>query len=56
MKYEVERKETDDEPSLTEMVDKAIQILQKNELGYVLQVESKDLTHPAVHRQNALIR
>ncbi len=42
--YELERnKETD--PSLTEMVDVAIKILQKNERGFYLLVEGKSIVY-----------
>lgn len=40
MKYEVDRADdTAGEPSLAEMTEKAIQILQKNPKGYFLLVE-----------------
>ena len=37
MEYEVDRK--DNEPSLTEMTEKAIEVLKKNENGFYLLVE-----------------
>lgn len=40
MEYEIERKnDTGGEPSLTEMTEKAIQILRKNQKGFFLLVE-----------------
>ena len=40
MQYEVDRnKSPNGEPSLSEMTEKAIQILRKNEKGYFLLVE-----------------
>ena len=40
MQYEVDRETGDDgEPSLTEMTEKAIKVLQKNEKGFFLLVE-----------------
>jgi len=42
MDYEADRSNDDSgEPSLTEMVEKAIHILEKNEEGFFLEVESK---------------
>ena len=41
MNFEADRVEHEQEPPLTDMVDKAIKILQKNDNGYVLLVESK---------------
>ena len=39
MQYEVFRKENETEPSIEEMTEKAINILQKNPKGYFLLVE-----------------
>ncbi len=53
MQYEADR--TDDpsgEPSLSEMTGKAIDILSKNDNGYVLQVEAGRVDH-ALHANNA---
>lgn len=42
MQYESERDKSDNgEPSLTEMTEKAIKILQKNNKGFYLLVEGK---------------
>lgn len=50
MKYEADRR--DGEPSLAEMTTKAIDILSKNEEGYVLMVEAGRIDH-AHHAGNA---
>ena len=43
MKYEVDRaNDTAGEPSIVEMTEKAIKILQKNPKGYFLFVEGDD--------------
>lgn len=53
MQYEADRAEdSGGEPSLSEMVSKAIDILSQNEEGYVLQVESGRVDH-ASHDTNA---
>ncbi len=53
MEYEADRlKDTGGEPSLTEMTEKAIQILKKNPKGYFLMVESGRIDH-AHHSGNA---
>jgi alkaline phosphatase len=53
MEYEADRlKDTGGEPSLTEMTEKAIQILKKNPQGYFLMVESGRIDH-AHHSGNA---
>ena len=41
MQYELDRQETNNEPSLAEMTRKAIQILKKDPQGYFLMVEGK---------------
>lgn len=58
MKYEVDRLATDDaeksqEPSIAEMTEKAIRILQKNEKGFFLMVEAGRIDH-GHHAGNAL--
>jgi len=54
MQFEVERNKDDTgEPSLTDMTRKAIQILSRNEKGYVLLVEGGRIDH-AHHAGNAL--
>lgn len=46
MQYEADRKnDVAGEPSLTEMTEKAIQVLKKNPLGYVLVIESGRIDH-----------
>jgi len=46
MEYEADRlKDTGGEPSLTEMTEKAIQILKKNPKGYFLMVEAGRIDH-----------
>jgi len=50
MEYEVDRK--DNEPSLTEMTEKAIEVLKKNENGFYLLVEGGRIDH-AHHGANA---
>ncbi len=53
MEYEIDRaKDTAGEPSLTEMTEKAIQILAKNPRGFVLMVEGGKIDH-AHHGNNA---
>lgn len=53
MEYEYDRpNDTGKEPSLTEMTAKAIDILSKNRLGYVLMVEAGRIDH-AHHAGNA---
>jgi alkaline phosphatase len=53
MEFEVDRaKDTAGEPSLTEMTEKAIQLLSKNPRGYVLMVEGGKIDH-AHHGHNA---
>lgn len=53
MQYEVDRETGDDgEPSLTEMTEKAIKVLQKNEKGFFLLVEGGRIDH-AHHGANA---
>jgi alkaline phosphatase len=53
LEYEPDRADdTAGEPSLTDMTMKAIDILSKNENGYVLQVESGRVDH-ALHEGNA---
>ena len=53
MEFEVDRaKDTAGEPSLTEMTEKAIQILSRNPRGFVLMVEGGKIDH-AHHGHNA---
>ena len=53
MRYEADREnDIKGEPSLTQMTEKAIEILQKNEKGYVLVIESGRIDH-AHHAGNA---
>ena len=53
VQYEADRAgDAAGEPSLTEMTQKALDILEKNEVGYVLQVESGRVDH-ALHAGNA---
>jgi alkaline phosphatase len=53
MEYEADRaKDTGGEPSLTQMTEKAIDILSKNNKGYVLMVEAGRIDH-AHHAGNA---
>ncbi len=53
MEYELDRpQDTAGEPSLTEMTEKALQILSKNPQGYYLMVESGRVDH-AHHANNA---
>ncbi|NJA07285.1 alkaline phosphatase [Methylococcaceae bacterium WWC4] len=53
MEYETDRaNDTGGEPSLTEMTEKAIDILSKNRKGYVLMVEAGRIDH-AHHAGNA---
>ncbi len=53
LQYEADRADdTAGEPSLTEMTGKALDILSKNDNGYVLQVESGRVDH-ALHANNA---
>ena len=53
MRYEADRKDdAAGEPSLAEMTDKAIKILQKNKKGYYLMVEAGRIDH-AHHAGNA---
>ena len=50
MKYEADRKKTGDEPSLSEMTGKAIDILSKNRKGFMLMVEGGRIDH--AHHDN----
>ena len=53
VQYEADRAgDAAGEPSLTEMTQKALDILEKNETGYVLQVEAGRVDH-ALHAGNA---
>ncbi|HEU4431342.1 MAG TPA: alkaline phosphatase [Myxococcota bacterium] len=53
MEFEIDRaKDTAGEPSLSEMTEKAIQILSKNPRGFVLMVEGGKIDH-AHHANNA---
>ncbi|MEN9596562.1 MAG: hypothetical protein RL236_996, partial [Pseudomonadota bacterium] len=53
MEYEADRsKDTNGEPSLTQMTKKSIDILSKNKKGYVLMVEAGRIDH-AHHAGNA---
>ena len=53
MEFEIDRaKDTGGEPSLSEMTEKAIQILSQNPRGYVLMVEGGKIDH-AHHANNA---
>lgn len=53
VQYEADREsDTAGEPSLTEMTQKALDILEKNDNGYVLQVEAGRVDH-ALHAGNA---
>jgi alkaline phosphatase len=53
MQYETDRaRDTAGEPSLTEMTERAIDILSRNERGYVLMVEAGRIDH-AHHASNA---
>ena len=52
MQYEADRLPADNEPSLTEMTDKSIQILKKNKNGFFLTVEAGRIDH-AHHAGNA---
>lgn len=52
MKYEHDRRVKQDEPSLSEMTGKAIDILAKNKMGYLLVVEAGRIDH-AHHAGNA---
>ncbi len=53
MQYEADRADdTAGEPSLTEMTSKALDILSKNDNGYILQVEAGRVDH-ALHAGNA---
>jgi alkaline phosphatase len=53
MEYEIDRaQDTAGEPSLTEMTEKAIQLLSKNPRGFVLMVEGGKIDH-AHHANNA---
>ena len=53
LEYEADREtDTAGEPSLSEMVDKAIDILSQNENGYLLEVEAGRVDH-ASHGTNA---
>lgn len=52
MQYEADRTATNNEPSLTEMTDKSIQMLKKNQNGFFLSVESGRIDH-AHHAGNA---
>jgi len=49
MQYEVDRaNDSAGEPSIAEMTEKAIKILQKNPKGYFLFVEGNDKAHCAL--------
>lgn len=52
MQYEVDRKKQNNEPSLSQMTQKAIDILKQDKEGYVLMVESGRIDH-AHHDGNA---
>jgi len=53
MEFEIDRaKDTAGEPSLTEMTEKAIELLSKNPRGFVLMVEGGKIDH-AHHANNA---
>ncbi|NMV40903.1 alkaline phosphatase [Ralstonia insidiosa] len=53
MNYELDRKKNNvDEPSLADMTEKAIRVLQKNGKGYFLMVEGGRIDH-ALHGTNA---
>lgn len=52
MKYEHDRMIMDDEPSLSEMTDKAIDILSTNKKGFLLVIEAGRIDH-AHHAGNA---
>ncbi|RXJ71794.1 alkaline phosphatase [Veronia nyctiphanis] len=52
MQYEYDRKQENNEPSLAEMTEKAIDILNKDKDGYVMMVESGRIDH-AHHGGNA---
>lgn len=52
MRYEADRVVYNDEPSLSEMTKKAIQVLQKNRKGFYLMVEGGRVDH-AHHAGNA---
>lgn len=57
MQYEADRPFNNNEPSLTEMTDKSIQMLKKNKNGFFLHVESGriDHAHHAGNAQRALL-
>jgi alkaline phosphatase len=57
MEYEADRPLNNNEPSLTEMTDKSIQMLKKNKNGFFLHVESGriDHAHHAGNAQRALL-
>ncbi|OOE38277.1 alkaline phosphatase [Salinivibrio kushneri] len=52
MKYEADRRESQDEPSLADMTSKAIDMLSRNKDGYVMMVEAGRIDH-AHHAGNA---
>ncbi|MFX8274210.1 alkaline phosphatase, partial [Acinetobacter baumannii] len=53
MNYELDRKKNNvDEPSLADMTEKAVRVLQKNGKGYFLMVEGGRIDH-ALHGTNA---
>lgn len=53
MKYESDRKITDREPSLAQMTEKAIDILDHDQEGYLLMVESGRIDHAQYNNNTA---